>query len=147
VRIVRLGPGSESQILRAAALFDHPPSAAAAGAYVRHRRNVFLLALEGERAVGFARGTVLIQLETERPQLFLYEVAVAARYRRRGVGSSLVERMKRIARQRGCDEMFVFTDDPRNTAAHRLYQATGGRTETRGDRMYVYPIGPKARGS
>jgi ribosomal protein S18 acetylase RimI-like enzyme len=149
-RIVRLRPGDESQVVGAAALFDHPPLRAAARAYLADPRNVFLLARSGGRAVGYLRGTSLRQVESRRRQFFVYELAVDESARRQGIGRALMERMLELCRRSGHDEAFVFTDDPENRAAHGLYRSTGGRTETRGDRMYVYrfrggPVPPPRR--
>lgn len=148
-RLLELRPGDESKVLAAAALFDHAPSRRAVRAYLADRRNLFLLAEDvGGRPIGFARGTVLDQLHTGRPQFFLYEIAVDGPSRRRGVGSALIRRLLRLGSARRFDELFVFTDDPANRAAHRLYRSTGGRTETEGERMYVYPLvgrGPRRR--
>lgn len=71
--------------------------------------------------------------------MFLYEVGVEARYRHRGVGRALVEALLSLARRRGFEEVFVFTS-PSNRAAVGLYLATGARTETTADRMYVYRL-------
>ncbi|HEV2231345.1 MAG TPA: GNAT family N-acetyltransferase, partial [Thermoplasmata archaeon] len=140
-RLLELGPGDEAKVLGAAALFDHALSRRAVRAFLSDRRNLFLLAHDvGGRPIGFARGTVLGQLHTARPQFFLYEIAVDGPSRRRGVGSALIRRLLRLGSARGFDELFVFTDDPANRAAHRLYRSTGGRTETEGERMYVYPL-------
>jgi aminoglycoside 3-N-acetyltransferase I len=140
MQVLRLGAKDASTVLRAAPLFDEPPDPAAAEEYLRDDRNVFLLAVEGEAAVGFLRGTELRQLKSGRKQMFLYEVAVAAGSRRRGVGRELIRALIRICREGGFEEIFVFTDDPHNAAAERLYRSTGGVTETVGDRMYVYPL-------
>jgi ribosomal protein S18 acetylase RimI-like enzyme len=82
---------------------------------------------------------MLLQTRTPRPQFFLYEIGVAPSARLRGVGKALVERMLDYARRWGCEEAFVLTS-PSNRAAVALYRSTGGRTETPGDRMYVYPL-------
>jgi aminoglycoside 3-N-acetyltransferase I len=137
--IRRLGPGDAWQVLRAASLLDKPPDPAAVYAYLEDERNVFLLAYEGERPIGFLRGTELGQLKSEHPQMFLYEVAVDEGFRRRGVGKSLVRALLRECQVRGVEEVFVFTD-PGNDAAVNLYRSTGAVTETPADRMFVYRL-------
>jgi ribosomal protein S18 acetylase RimI-like enzyme len=138
-RVRRLRRGDEARVLGAAPLFDDPPVPSAVRAYLADRANVFFLAADGTRAVGFLRGTGLRQLHGRKRQMFLYEVAVARSHRRHGVGSALVAALLRYCRRRGFEEVFVFTN-PRNTAAVRLYRGTGGRTETSADRMFVYRL-------
>jgi ribosomal protein S18 acetylase RimI-like enzyme len=125
-------------VLGAQDLFDGPLRLASVRRYLEDRRNIVLVACEGPRVIGFLRGTALDQLESGRRQFFLYELAVADDRRRQGVGRALMERLLVLSRRLGHEEVFVFTDDPKNRAAHRLYRSTGGRTETRGERMYVY---------
>jgi ribosomal protein S18 acetylase RimI-like enzyme len=142
MRIRRLGPGDEDEILRAARLFDAPPVPEAVRAYLADARNVFLLADEDGQATGFLRGTELGQLRSERTQMFLYEIGVDARCRRRGLGRALVRRLLELCQERGVAEVFVLTD-PANEAAVRLYVSTGAVTETPADRMYVYVLRPR----
>ncbi|MCI4363038.1 MAG: GNAT family N-acetyltransferase [Thermoplasmata archaeon] len=137
--IRRLRPGEESEIVRAAELQDELPDPEAARAYLSDSRNVFLLAYHGGRAVGYLRGTSLGQVKSTQAQMFLYEIAVATKFRRRGVGTRLVHELLRYCRKVGCEEVFVFTD-PGNTAAVRLFTSTGGVTETPADRMFVYRL-------
>jgi ribosomal protein S18 acetylase RimI-like enzyme len=140
MEIRRLGRTAEQEVLRAGPLFDEVPDPRAVRTYLADDRNVFLLAYEGDSIVGFLRGTELGQLKSERKQLFLYEIAVAESHRRRGVGRELVRTLLRLCQDQGMDEVFVFTDDPANAAAERLYRSTGAVTETPGDRMYVYKL-------
>jgi aminoglycoside 3-N-acetyltransferase I len=137
VKIRRMGPGDEAEVVRAADLFDDPPIPGAVRSYLADGRNVFLLAEEAGQAVGFLRATELGQLKSDRPQMFLYEVGVAGGFRRRGIGRKLLEWLLRYCRDRSFEEVFVFTD-PANEAAVKLYRSTGGATETPADRMYVY---------
>jgi ribosomal protein S18 acetylase RimI-like enzyme len=134
-----LGPSDAALVLGAAALFDEPPDPASVRAYLADPRNVFLLAMEGGRAVGFLRGTELGQLKSDQRQMFLYEIAVLDDARRNGVGSDLVRTLLRYCRERSFEEVFVFTD-PANAAAVALYRSTGAITETPADRMYVYRL-------
>ena len=131
-------------VVAARELFDRPLDLRATRRYLAEERNLFLLATEAGRPIGFLRGTLLRQLRTRRAQFFLYEIGVAPRARRRGVATALVRRMLGYARRRGCAEAFVLTS-PTNRAATALYRSTGGRTETDGDRMYVYRLSRRSR--
>jgi aminoglycoside 3-N-acetyltransferase I len=139
VRIDHLRPGQEPQLLEAAALFDERPDLAAACAYLAEESNVFLLACEGAQAVGFLRGTGLLQLKSVRKQMLLYEIAVLPKFQRRGIARELIRTLLDFCRGKGFEEVFVLTD-PGNAAAVRLYESTGAVTETPADRMYVYRL-------
>jgi ribosomal protein S18 acetylase RimI-like enzyme len=142
IRIRRLTADDVPSVLEAASIFDRPPQEAAVRAYLADERNVFLLASADRSPAGFLRATELLQLDSPRKQMFLYEIAVAEPCRRRGVGRSLVNELLRYCKERGFEEIFVFTGDPSNEAAAGLYRSTGAVTETLGDRMYVYRLAP-----
>ena len=144
VRIVRLSRSRAPTIAKAHHLFDGPLDLRATRRYLADPRNLFLMAWDGRIAVGFLRGTFLLQTRTSMPQFFLYEIGVANGARRRGVGTALVSTMLEYARAAGCEEAFVLTS-PRNRAAVALYRSTGGRAETPGDRMYVYRLARRRR--
>ena len=57
--------------------------------------------------------------------LLVYEVDVHEAYRHRGVATSLLAELARIARERGIAEGFVLADVD-NDAANALYAAAGG---------------------
>jgi ribosomal protein S18 acetylase RimI-like enzyme len=139
MRVRRLLPGEELAVLHAAHLFDESPEVGAVRDYLADDRNILLFAFEGSVAVGFLRGTELQQLANRRRQMFLYEVSVEESFRRRGVATALIQALLQDCRERGFEEVFVFTD-PANQAAVGLYRSTGAQTETTADRMYVYPL-------
>lgn len=139
MEIRQLTAGDADWVVRADPLFDDPTDRRAAVRYLADPANVFLLALDGERPIGFLRGTALGQLKTRRRQMFLYEIAVAPSHQRRGVARSLIARLLAYSRARHFEEAFVFTD-PANAAAVALYRTTGGVTETPADRMFVYRL-------
>jgi ribosomal protein S18 acetylase RimI-like enzyme len=142
MRVVRLRSGQERRLLDAAPLYDDPPDVAACRAYLADPANIFLLAEHEGSAVGFLRGTALRQPHSRKPQMFLYEIAVAEGFRRRGAGRALVRAMLDFCRRKGFEEAFVFTS-PSNRPAVGLYRSTGGVTETDADRMYVYRLAPR----
>lgn len=140
VRIRRLLPGDELVVLHAGYLFDSgPPDLLALRAYLADRRNVLLFAFEGSEALGFLRATELLQLRSRRKQMFLYEIAVDEDFRQQGIGKALVTTLLKDCRERGFEEVFVFTD-PANLAAVALFRSTGAVTETAADRMFVYTL-------
>jgi ribosomal protein S18 acetylase RimI-like enzyme len=150
VRIQRLTPEGVDGILRSPGLFDETPDRGASLAYLRDPANLFLLAIDAGKVVGFLRGTSLRRLHTRRGQFFLYEIAVLPGCRQRGIARGLIERMLGYCRRHHLEEAFVFTS-PNNRPAVALYRSTGGVTETDADRMYVYhldrPTTPRVRGT
>jgi ribosomal protein S18 acetylase RimI-like enzyme len=82
---------------------------------------------DGDAAVGFVSG-----IETIHPdkgaEMLLYELGVAERARRRGVGTALVAALADLARERGCYAMWAVTE-PDNVAAHRTYARAGARID------------------
>jgi ribosomal protein S18 acetylase RimI-like enzyme len=141
VRVTRMRRADAARVARVAELlFDHSADVVALRRYLSEPRNIFLLASVHGEVAGFLRGTALGQIHTRRRQMFLHEVAVARRFRRRGVGKLLVHHLLDHCRAHHFEEAFVFTD-PRNRAAVRLYRSTGAVTETPRDRMFVYRFG------
>jgi aminoglycoside 6'-N-acetyltransferase I len=135
-------PGDEQRILDAAHLFDRPPTLESTREYLAHDRNYLLLAYLDDgpgngTAAGFVRGTELRRLDGPERQMFLYEIGTAPEYQRRGVGRALIQALERICREAGFAEMFVFTNRS-NTAAMRLYESTGGHTESDDEQMFVW---------
>ena len=77
--------------------------------------------------------------------MFLEEIAVLARFRRRGIGTSPVRRLVAPCECRGFPEIFAVTR-PWDPAAARLYRGTGAVSETAADRMFVYRLRAPKRG-
>jgi GNAT superfamily N-acetyltransferase len=86
--------------------------------------HAFAALVDGELA-GFAYCHVLPRLDgTEN--VFLYELAVDERFRRRGVGRSLLEETLRLAGRR---RLFVLADED-DGPGRALYDAAGGVPHT-----------------
>ena len=100
-----------------------PSDAEAAHALALDDLHVWVAEVEGELA-GFAYAHDLPRIDGDT-NVFLYELEVDERFRRRGLGRALVEEAKRLAAGR---RMFVLTDSD-NEAALRMYAAAGGESE------------------
>jgi ribosomal protein S18 acetylase RimI-like enzyme len=88
---------------------------------------------------GFLLAYALERIDREAAQMFIYEVEVAPNYRRQGIGTALVRHIVDLARAEKMLEAFVSTNRS-NTAAMRLYAATGRRIEHGDDLLFVYPF-------
>jgi aminoglycoside 3-N-acetyltransferase I len=70
----------------------------------------------------------LRKFERERSEIYIYDLAVAQPFRRRGIASALLERLAAIAVERGASSVFVqadYVDEP----AIALYEKFGVREE------------------
>jgi ribosomal protein S18 acetylase RimI-like enzyme len=105
--------------------------------FLADERNCLIGAFADDRLVGFVLAYELPRVDGPRPMMLLYEIEVAADYRRRGIGSALIGELKRICRQRGAAKMFVATGKS-NVAAMALYASTGGQRPSTGEAMFEY---------
>lgn len=136
--IRRLGPGDIADLRRLNALFGAAFSDVAA--YAQKLDNAYiegLLRKDSMHAlVAFADGLVigglvayeLDKFERMQCEMYIYDLAVAEPYRRRGVATALIEALQAIAAQRCAWVIFVqadYGDDP----AIALYEKLGTREE------------------
>lgn len=84
-----------------------------------------LVALENDRVIGGLTAYELKKYKNEATEMFLYEIGVGEKYRRRGVAAALIEFLKAICAEKNIRVMFVLTESE-NLPARRLYEKTGG---------------------
>jgi aminoglycoside 3-N-acetyltransferase I len=89
---------------------------------------VAIVAQVGSRVVGGLAGYVLPKFEQARSEFYIYDLAVASDYRRRGVATTLIERLKRLASTRGIYVIFVQADHGDDPAI-ALYTKLGIRED------------------
>lgn len=78
--------------------------------------------------VGGLAAYVLPKFEQPRSEIYIYDLAVAASHRRRGIATALIETLKTLAVERGAHVIFVqadLGDDP----AIALYSRLGRRED------------------
>ena len=83
--------------------------------------------VDGE-VVGGLVAYELRKLEQERSEVYLYDLAVAAAHRRRGVATALIRELCALARERGAWVVFVQADHG-DDAAIALYTKLGARED------------------
>ena len=89
---------------------------------------IALAAVADGAVVGGIAAYVLDKFEQARREVYLYDLAVAEPWRRRGIATALIGELKRVARARGAYVIFVqadLGDDP----AIALYESLGVRED------------------
>jgi aminoglycoside 3-N-acetyltransferase I len=89
---------------------------------------IALAALDGGEVVGGLAAYELRKFEQERSEIYIYDLAVAAPYRRRGIAEALILELRRIAAARGAYVIFVQAD-LEDAAAIALYTKLGVRED------------------
>ena len=89
---------------------------------------IALVASIDSEMVGALAGYELVKFEAERSEIYIYDLAVRAEHRRRGVATALIEALKPIARSMGAWVIFVQADPP-DAPAVSLYDKLGTREE------------------
>ncbi len=108
--------------------FDGPVDPSWAWRFLATGVNEMVVAQSAGEVIGFASGTVIMHPD-KAPQFFINEVGVHEDFHRQGIGRRLMERLIDVARDRGCEEMWVLTESD-NDAARGLYAAAGGTAST-----------------
>ena len=87
-----------------------------------------MLTLVAETDAGEQAGFIMVgrsvSVFTDQQQAFVYDIAVAPQFRRRGMGRMLMERAEADAREKGM-EFITLMVDCRNEAARSLYAQLG----------------------
>ncbi len=137
--IDRLGPGDLTLVRAMNALYadvfgdaasyaDAKPDHAYLSALLSQSGNIALVAVSGDTVIGALTAYTLPKFEQARSELYIYDLAVAANWRRRGVATALIAKVQMIARKTGAWVVFVqadYGDDP----AVALYTKLGTRED------------------
>jgi len=105
-----------------------PPTDAYLGAVLGNEHVVALVALVSEGVVGGLVAYELDKFERARREMYIYDLAVAERHRRRGIATALIERLREIAAERGAWVVYVQADHG-DEPAIALYEKLGKREE------------------
>lgn len=91
---------------------------------------IALVALEDDAVVGGVAAYELRKFERERSEVYIYDLAVSAAHRRKGVATALLRALGRVAASRGAYVMFVQADTGIEDApAIALYTRLGVRED------------------
>lgn len=101
---------------------------------------ITIVALAENKIVGGLVAYELDKFERMRREIYIYDLAVDARYRRRHIATSMIEDLRKIGLQRGAWSIYVQADYGDNPAI-ALYEKLGIRKE-----VLHFDIAPAGRG-
>lgn len=89
---------------------------------------IAVAATSASEVVGGLAAYVLPKFEQARTEIYIYDLAVTAAHRRRGIATALIDELRRIARARGAYVIYVQADHG-DDAAIALYTKLGVRED------------------
>ena len=95
---------------------------------LRNENFVALAAVDDGQVVGGLTAYELPKFEQARSEMYIYDLAVLESHRRRGVATSLINRVREIGRERGAWVVFVQADQG-DTPPIELYSKLGARED------------------
>ena len=91
---------------------------------------IALAALSGKEVIGGIAAYELKKFEQERSEIYIYDLAVAAKHRRKGVATALIQELKNVAAVRGAYVIFIQADTGvEDEPAIALYTKLGTRED------------------
>lgn len=149
VKTMRLGPEEVELALEATRALERRVEGVgrdreAMGRFLRRPSNVLVVAVEGERPIGFLLAYVLDRIETERVMVCLYEIIVDPDRRRRGIGTRMMETLGEVGAEVEATKIWTITNES-NRAAVRLFTGTGAERDPGGDEaVFTFEPDPAA---
>ena len=107
---------------------DHRPSNEQLRQKLSNDNIVVVVALKNDMLMGGLVAYELPKLEQNRSEFYIYDLAVMPDYRRQGVATALIEKLKSIAKKRGAWVIFVQADYGDKPAIN-LYRKLGNREQ------------------
>jgi aminoglycoside 3-N-acetyltransferase I len=96
--------------------------------FLADQRCITVVAMDGDAVTGGLVAYELLKFEQERKEIYIYDLAVQAAHRRRGIATGLIVTLKAIARARGAYVIYVQADRG-DAAAIALYAKLGTRED------------------
>ncbi|MEC7764191.1 MAG: GNAT family N-acetyltransferase [Pseudomonadota bacterium] len=127
IEVRRLGSVDFDTILASDA-FDHAADEDQTRAFLDSPDTVIIGALESGAMIGFASATILRHPD-KLPMLFVNEVGVNEPWQNQGIGARLMTALIDWARARGCEGIWLATEED-NAPARALYRKLDARETT-----------------
>jgi ribosomal protein S18 acetylase RimI-like enzyme len=99
----------------------------------------FIVCLIDSAPAGYLSAFGFPAIDDDCSQVYLYDIVVAEKHRRKGIGSRMIEELKRHCRMDGADHIWLGTS-LENVVAQRTFEGTGARKVSETYIEYVYSL-------
>lgn len=97
----------------------------------------FILCTLDSAPVGYLSAFAFPAIDYDASQVYLYDIVVDERHRRKGIASQMIEALKSHCKQNGADHIWVGTSLD-NEPAQKTFEATGATKERETYIEYIY---------
>lgn len=116
---------ADTALILASDAFDHRPRRDQTAGFLSNDNHEIVGAIHEGRLIGFASGVILLHPD-KAPQFFISEVGVNEAHRKKGVATRLVTALIAVAKDKGCDGLWLATEKD-NEPARGLYKKLKAR--------------------
>jgi len=99
----------------------------------------FIICIINSIPVGYLSAYSFPAVDADCSQVYLYDILVEEKHRRQGIGSRMIEELKRHCEADGADHIWLGTSLG-NEAAQRTFEGTGALKVSETYVEYVYPL-------
>jgi ribosomal protein S18 acetylase RimI-like enzyme len=103
----------------------------------------FIVCLTDATPVGYLSAFSFPAIDDDCSQVYLYDIVVDEQHRRKGIGSRMIEELKRQCKEDGADHIWVGTSLD-NEAAQKTFEGTGAGRERETYIEYIYLLGEES---
>ena len=118
---------------------EHQFVAANVEKFFKDSENILLIARTDKVISGITIAYYLERLDKPAAQIFLDSIDVHPKFKRQGIGTRMIEKLKVLGKEKGATELWVLTNRS-NEAAMALYASTGGVSKERDVVMFDYSM-------
>jgi ribosomal protein S18 acetylase RimI-like enzyme len=140
IAVRRIGPDDADELRAFSEAFDEPLDADQTARFLADERHHLLVGYVDGAPAGFVSATEILHPD-KHPELFLNELSVIERHRRRGAATALMSGLRTLAHELGCAEIWVLTQED-NAAAIATYRRAGGRWDGVRQVMFEVEVDP-----
>lgn len=101
----------------------HPPRAEYLADFLAQGQNIVLVAEHNGQVIGGLVAYCLTKFEQERKEVYLYDLAVSTSHQRQGIGKTLMNELRAVAKSLGAYIVFVQADEGDEAVA--FYESLG----------------------
>lgn len=105
--------------------------------FLSNPMNWIVACIQDEKIIGFTYGYELNRLDNKGNMVYIHEVSVLPDCQRQGIGSEILNTIKKICKLAGISRFFLITQK-HNDAACKLYEKAGGKKSSTHDDDVTY---------